>query len=158
MPIEISGDDDEVGADDIDDIVGDDDEIGARARRKKKKAVRSVGYGKTMYQVMGVTSSATIAAAASSNVTANPQIPFKPVRIVMRASSSWDLTDIKCGNRSQFVATGTVPGDVFAATSVDVLLDLETVQAMQNFVLAVTNNTAGALTHSSGVLGPSALT
>lgn len=157
----------EFGDDDLEAILaGDDDDVGydeaaveiGRKKRKAKSKMKVVPYGKQLYLLIGITSSSTIAAAATSNQSNRPQVPFKPVRFVIRAAASWDLTDIKVGNDSQFVAAGTVPGDLFLNTAVDALLDCATVQSTQDLIMSVTNNTGGALTFSAAVLGPAALT
>jgi len=66
---------------------------------------------------------------------------------------------VKVGNRSQFAQSGDVPGEMFAATTIDGFVSMETVQTAMDFVMVVTfvgDNQEGAQ-FVCGVLGTAAV-
>jgi hypothetical protein len=106
--------------------------------------------------VLGMNSSGTVAAAASTNITARPQsTAFKPERIVIPASVAPDFTiqDIKCGNVSQLAQSGDLAAEAFVQTVFGGEMDMATVQTSQDFVLAVTNISGAARTFRAVVYG-----
>lgn len=88
--------------------------------------------------------SLAIAAAASADVTARPQILFRPTRLVVPAAVAPNFTidDIKVGNKSQSVAAGSVPAEAFAQTAFNTPLKLDTCQISMDLILEVTNISA----------------
>lgn len=109
-----------------------------------------------LYLPLGATS---VAAAASSNVTARPQsIAFKPERLVVPATIAPDFTidSILVGVTPQSVQTGSAPAEAFVANAVDCYLDCDTVQTSQDFVIGVTNISGATRTFRGAVFGKSA--
>jgi len=76
----------------------------------------------------------------SAQITSRPQsVAFRPERIIIGgAPSDWVVNDVKVGNRSQFAQSGDVPGEMFAATTIDGYVSMETVQSAMDFVMVVT--------------------
>jgi hypothetical protein len=97
----------------------------------------------------------------SAQITSRPQaVAFRPERIIIGGTpSSWIVNDVKVGNRSQFAQSGDVPGEMFAATTIDGFVSMETVQTAMDFVMVVTfvgDNQEGAQ-FVCGVLGTAAV-
>lgn len=76
----------------------------------------------------------------SAQITSRPQaVAFRPERIIIGGRpSDWVVNDVKVGNRSQFAQSGDVPGEMFAATTIDGFVSMETVQTAMDFVMVVT--------------------
>jgi hypothetical protein len=161
----VSGDDDHV-----DQILGALDIIGAgRANRSfrgprgkgmsnnlnaalaQKKAnagllVQEQQPGATRRLVLGMSSTGAVPAGAVVSITARPQnLAFKPQRIVIPSTIAPDflITDIKVGNVSQVVQSSTLPAEAFTQQLFDGMMEMDTVQTSQDFVLQV-QNIAGA--------------
>jgi len=97
----------------------------------------------------------------SAQITSRPQaVAFRPERIIIGGTpGSWIVNDVKVGNRSQFAQSGDVPGEMFAATTIDGFVSMETVQTAMDFVMVVTfvgDNQDGAQ-FVCGVLGTAAV-
>ena len=97
----------------------------------------------------------------SAQITSRPQaVAFRPERIIIGGTpSSWIVNDVKVGNRSRFAQSGDVPGEMFAATTIDGFVSMETVQTAMDFVMVVTfvgDNQEGA-PFVCGVLGTAAV-
>jgi hypothetical protein len=96
--------------------------------------------------VLGMASTGTVAAGAIAQIVARPQnLAFKPQRIVIPSTIAPDflITDIKVGNVSQLVQSGTLPAEAFTQNLFDGMMEMDTVQTSQDFVLQV-QNIAGA--------------
>jgi hypothetical protein len=81
----------------------------------------------------------------SAQITGRPQtLVFKIGRFVISnagtagGSADWIVNDIKIGNRSQFVQSGDVPGDLFAVNAIDTFVRFETAQTAMDVVVVVT--------------------
>ena len=81
----------------------------------------------------------------SAQITGRPQVvAFAGRRLVISnagtagGSADWIVNDIKIGNRSQFVQSGDVPGDLFAVNAIDTFVRFETAQTAMDIVLVVT--------------------
>jgi hypothetical protein len=76
----------------------------------------------------------------SAQITSRPQAAaFRPERIIIgNRPNEWIINDVKVGNRSQFAQSGDVPGEMFAATTIDGYVSMETVQTAMDFVMVVT--------------------
>ena len=166
----------ELIAGDVDEVLGGYDIIGRRAAPRPRynaalqqaAAFKQAGAGvvlrdqaptKARRLVLPMASSGTVAAAASSTITARPQtIAFKPQRIVVPATIAPDFTidDIKVGNKSQLAQSGSLPAEAFVQSLFDGMMDMDTVQTSQDFVLAVTNLSGAARTFRAAVYGRSA--
>ena len=81
----------------------------------------------------------------SAQITGRPQVlVFKIGRFVISnagtagGSADWIVNDIKIGNRSQFVQSGDVPGDLFAVNAIDTFVRFESAQTAMDVVVVVT--------------------
>ena len=81
----------------------------------------------------------------SAQITGRPQVlAFKIGRFVISnagtagGAADWIVNDIKIGNRSQFVQSGDVPGDLFATNAIDTFVRFETAQTAMDVVVVVT--------------------
>lgn len=116
---------------------------------KKAKAgllVQEQQPGATRRLVLGMSSTGAVASGAVVSITARPQnLAFKPQRIVIPSTIAPDflITDIKVGNVSQVVQSSTLPAEAFTQQLFDGMMEMDTVQTSQDFVLQV-QNIAGA--------------
>lgn len=131
-----------------------------QAKRAQAGALlRTMNPTKARKQVLGMSSSSTIAAAASSTITARPQtFAFKPERVFIPATigPNFTIQDIKVGNISQLVQSGDLPAEAFSQTSFGIEMDMDTVQTSQDFIVQVTNISGAASTFRALILGRSA--
>jgi hypothetical protein len=81
----------------------------------------------------------------SAQITGRPQtLVFKIGRFVISnagtagGAADWIVNDIKIGNRSQFVQSGDVPGDLFATNAIDTFVRFESAQTAMDVVVVVT--------------------
>jgi len=81
----------------------------------------------------------------SAQITGRPQtLVFKIGRFVISnagtsgGAADWIVNDIKIGNRSQFVQSGDVPGDIFANNAIDTFVRFDTAQTAMDVVVVVT--------------------
>lgn len=75
----------------------------------------------------------------SMQVTAHPQDPFRPERIIIGGDpNEWIVNDVRVGNRSQFSQKGDIPGVGFAATAQNSSVSFETVQVAMDFTISAT--------------------
>ena len=81
----------------------------------------------------------------SAQITGRPQVMvFKIGRFVISnagtagGAADWIVNDIKIGNRSQFVQSGDVPGDLFAVNAIDTFVRFEAAQTAMDVVVVVT--------------------
>jgi hypothetical protein len=81
----------------------------------------------------------------SAQITGRPQtLVFKIGRFMISnagtagGAADWIVNDIKIGNRSQFVQSGDVPGDLFATNAIDTFVRFEAAQTAMDVVVVVT--------------------
>jgi hypothetical protein len=81
----------------------------------------------------------------SAQITGRPQtLVFKIGRFVISnagtagGAADWIVNDVKIGNRSQFVQSGDVPGDLFATNAIDTFVRFESAQTAMDVVVVVT--------------------
>jgi hypothetical protein len=81
----------------------------------------------------------------SAQITGRPQVrAFAGRRFMVSnagtagGAADWIVNDIKIGNRSQFVQSGDVPGDLFAVNAIDTFVRFETAQTAMDIVIVVT--------------------
>jgi hypothetical protein len=81
----------------------------------------------------------------SAQITGRPQVlVFKIGRFVISnagtagGSADWIVNDIKIGNRSQFVQSGDVPGDLFATNAIDTFVRFDAAQTAMDVVVVTT--------------------
>lgn len=175
------GDDEDIVGDDIESILsGDDDEIGyeeiaaaVKAMKRGKRrgngaaqvarkllqqrgtVVRSKEPTKSRVYVLSLDTVTTVAAAATVPVTAQPQVLFRPERLVIdgTVAASFLINTFTIGKNSQFASTGAVPASMFSPTAVGVTLKLDTAQISAIVALSITNTSGGALRFTAGLIG-----
>jgi len=169
---EIIGDD-EAGDDSGDDsgaqFVGDD-LMGAAKRKQKSNAAkqammrRRVAAGALLRTlpprsarefVIGLGSTA-IPGLSSANINVQPQVIFRPERIVIPSNIAADflITDVKVGKNSQLVSPGAIPAVVFVENAFGVRLKMDTAQIAQFITVSVTNQNGAARNFQGAIIGP----
>lgn len=171
------GDDDDVSGD-YDDLLGEEIEIGRSRRRRRGNSstalqrakmaaiaskqvrggaiVKEHSYTKARQWILGFDSVAVVAAGVTANITANPQMPFKPRRLSVLGSvaSSFLLASLIIGNQPQFASLQfSVPADMFGPTAFGTDLNCDTAQANTNVQLQATNITGAGLRFVAGIIG-----
>jgi len=81
----------------------------------------------------------------SAQITGRPQVVVYDIgRLLISnagtagGAADWIVNDIKIGNRSQFVQSGDVPGDLFAVNAIDTFVRFDSAQTAMDVVLVVT--------------------
>ena len=131
----------------------------AAQRAQAGFTVRQNAPSKARRQLLGVNSTGTIAAGATVTLTARPQtVAFRPDRIVIPATlaPNFVVEDIKVGNSSQFVQSGGIPAEAFVQQMFDGLVEFDTVQTSQDFIMIVTNVSGAPSQFRAAVFGKSA--
>jgi len=147
-------DEDELeGVDDDDDelLEGYGEQIVGAARRRRRRGRRKIRAKGLNRLAIGI-GSTTIAATTSAVVTVTPQLPFRLERFIS-PSTGLLITDIKVGTNSQFVGSGSIPIEVFAANSVGVALRGDTAVPGVDIALGLSNPTAGGLAATGAYIG-----
>lgn len=146
---------DEVGED-----VGDNVSLARRRQAPRGPNTRQVnnrGYSKAREYPLGFSSNGTVAAGATVVITAQPQTMFRPLRLVIPSSiaPSFSIQDIKIGNQSQLVASGSIPAALYSELAVGARQRYDTANPGILISLTVTNNSAGPLLFSGAMVGDS---
>lgn len=110
---------------------------------------------KSRQYVAGFDSVTTIAAGASQTISFQPQVLFRPERLIIDANiqNAFILTDLKVGKNSQFVQSGAIPASAFGPNAFGVRLKCDTAQVSSTISLAVTNLSNGALRFLAALIG-----
>lgn len=169
---EILGDDDELGA-----FVGDEDDLigaflrknkannnvrknaAARALARKRIAAGSLLRGvpprNSREYALGL-GSTSVAGNSSANINVQPQVIFRPERLVVPSNLAVDflITDIKVGKNSQLVSTGALPAVMFTEVAFGVRLKMDTCQIAMFVTVSVTNQNPAARNFQGGIVGP----
>lgn len=152
---------------------GDDDIIGAaiaqRRRRKKAAAaqmlmrkrvaagalLRGVPPRQSREFALGL-GSTSVAGNSSANINVQPQVIFRPERLVVPSNLAIDflITDIKVGKNSQLVSTGALPAVMFTEVAFGVRLKMDTCQISMFVTISVTNQNPAARNFQGGIVGP----
>jgi hypothetical protein len=179
--VEILGDllDGDMDGDDAGAFVGDDsgdDILGAvlAARKKKGNAqkqamardllrrrvasgslLRSVSPRSSREYALGL-GSTSVAGNSSANINVQPQVIFRPERLVVPSNIAVDflITDIKVGKNSQLVSTGALPAVMFTENAFGVRLKMDTAQISMFVTISVTNQNPSARNFQGGLVGP----
>ena len=176
---EIIGDDN--SGDDLQHLLGDDSGddsgldaiIGAAIRKKvnsRKQALandilrRRVNAGALLRSVSPRSSreyalglgSTSVAGNSSANINVQPQVIFRPERLVVPSNLAEDflITDIKVGKNSQLVSTGALPAVMFTEQAFGVRLKMDTAQISMFVTVSVTNQNPAARNFQGGLVGP----
>lgn len=147
----------EIGAE----IMGDEMYVGADPSRNA--AVKAAGgqvlkagqYSKARNIVAGFPTTA-VAAAAVATIVTQPQRLFRPERLTIpdAIAEAFLVTALNIGTTNQFGSVDPVPGGIFKASAVGVVLKLDTAQVGNNISIAVTNISGGALNFNAALIGP----
>lgn len=168
---ELEGDDalgDDAGAFVGDDVVGASKR--ARQRAIEKRAAkrdmlrRRIQSGQLLRQVPPRNSreyalgfgSTSVAGLGSANINVQPQVIFRPERLVIPSNVAPDflITDIKIGKNSQLVSTGALPAVMFSESAFGVRLKMDTAQVSMFVTISVTNQSPHARNFQGGLVGP----
>lgn len=165
------------GDDEAGEFVGDDeagdDILGAVLKKKRnaKKAAmardllrRRVQAGALLRNVSPRSSreyalglgSTSVAGNSSANINVQPQVIFRPERLVVPSNIAVDflITDIKVGKNSQLVSTGALPAVMFTENAFGVRLKMDTAQISMFVTISVTNQNPAARNFQGGLVGP----
>ena len=169
---EIVGDDsgDDSGAQFVGEMDGDDN-LGAASRRharsKQAKAdmmrkriaagalLRTLPPRSAREFVIGLGSTA-LPGLSSANISVQPQVIFRPERIVIPSNLAADflITDVKVGKNSQLVSPGAIPAVVFVENAFGVRLKMDTAQIAQFITISVTNQNGSSRNFQGAIIGP----
>ena len=152
-----------------------DDILGAVVRAKKKRNARKqamardlmarrVASGALLRSVpprnareyaLGL-GSTSVAGTSSANINVQPQVIFRPERLVVPSNLAVDflITDIKVGKNSQLVSTGALPAVMFTEQAFGVRLKMDTAQISMFVTVSVTNQNPAARNFQGGLVGP----
>jgi len=169
---EILGDDDAGDEFVSGEFVGDDiiGAILAKKRNAKKQAAASalmrkrIAAGSLLRGVPPRASreyalglgSTSVAGSSSANINVQPQVIFRPERLVVPSNLAVDflITDIKVGKNSQLVSTGALPAVMFTETAFGIRLKMDTCQIAMFVTISVTNQNPAARNFQGGIVGP----
>ncbi len=93
---------------------------------------------------------------SSANISVQPQVIFRPERIVIPSNLAADflITDVKVGKNSQLVSPGAIPAVVFVENAFGVRLKMDTAQIAQFITISVTNQNGAARNFQGAIIGP----
>ena len=100
--------------------------------------------------------STSVAGTSSANINVQPQVIFRPERLVVPSNLAVDflITDIKVGKNSQLVSTGALPAVMFTEQAFGVRLKMDTAQISMFVTVSVTNQNPAARNFQGGLVGP----
>jgi hypothetical protein len=100
--------------------------------------------------------STSVAGSSSANINVQPQVIFRPERLVVPSNLAVDflITDIKVGKNSQLVSTGALPAVMFTEVAFGVRLKMDTAQISMFVTVSVTNQNPAARNFQGGIVGP----
>jgi hypothetical protein len=100
--------------------------------------------------------STSLPALSSANISVQPQVIFRPERIVIPSNIAADflITDVKVGKNSQLVSPGAIPAVVFVENAFGVRLKMDTAQIAQFITVSVTNQNGAARNFQGAIIGP----
>lgn len=126
------------------------------ARRVRSGALlRSVPPRNAREYALGL-GSTSVAGNSSANINVQPQVIFRPERLVVPSNLAMDflITDIKVGKNSQLVSTGALPAVMFTEQAFGVRLKMDTAQISMFVTVSVTNQNPAARNFQGGLVGP----
>ena len=126
------------------------------ARRVRSGALlRSVPPRNAREYALGL-GSTSVAGSSSANINVQPQVIFRPERLVVPSNLAMDflITDIKVGKNSQLVSTGALPAVMFTENAFGVRLRMDTAQISMFVTVSVTNQNPAARNFQGGLVGP----
>jgi hypothetical protein len=168
---EIMGDDsgDDAGAQFVGDGT-DGDDIGAGKRKQHSNQAKAdllrkrVAAGALLRTLPPRSSrefiiglgSTSLPGLSSANISVQPQVIFRPERIVIPSNIAADflITDVKVGKNSQLVSPGAIPAVVFVENAFGVRLKMDTAQIAQFITVSVTNQNGASRNFQGAIIGP----
>ena len=126
-----------------------------RRRVAAGSLLRSVSPRSSREYALGL-GSTSVAGSSSANINVQPQVIFRPERLVVPSNIAVDflITDIKVGKNSQLVSTGALPAVMFTEQAFGVRLKMDTAQISMFVTISVTNQNASARNFQGGLVGP----
>lgn len=126
-----------------------------RRRVQAGTLLRSVSPRSSREYALGL-GSTSVAGNSSANINVQPQVIFRPERLVVPSNIAIDflITDIKVGKNSQLVSTGALPAVMFTETAFGVRLKMDTAQISMFVTISVTNQNPQAKNFQGGLVGP----
>ena len=126
-----------------------------RRRVQAGSLLRSVSPRSSREYALGL-GSTSVAGNSSANINVQPQVIFRPERLVVPSNIAVDflITDIKVGKNSQLVSTGALPAVMFTENAFGVRLKMDTAQISMFVTISVTNQTPAARNFQGGLVGP----
>lgn len=97
----------------------------------------------------------TLTASGTDSTEAEPQRPFRGVRIFIPSAIASDVVvrDFKVANQSQFAASGEIDGQVFSEVSEDSMVIFQATWSTNKYELELRNKTASPIVVNAGLLG-----
>jgi len=126
-----------------------------RRRVASGSLLRSVSPRSSREYALGL-GSTSVAGNSSANINVQPQVIFRPERLVVPSNIAVDflITDIKVGKNSQLVSTGALPAVMFTENAFGVRLKMDTAQISMFVTISVTNQNPAARNFQGGLVGP----
>lgn len=126
-----------------------------RRRVQSGTLMRSVSPRSSREYALGL-GSTSVPGSASANINVQPQVIFRPERLVVPSNIAVDflITDIKVGKNSQLVSTGALPAVMFTENAFGVRLKMDTAQISMFVTISVTNQNPNARNFQGGLVGP----
>ena len=130
---------------------------GRPVRTAGARIVSSRGFTQSREYPLPFDSVANVAVGAQATITTRPQTVFRGKRLVVPSdiAGSFTIDDIRVGNRSQSVVTGSNPARVFQEDAVGVSLQLDTCQISMDLSLLATNIGGAPLRFRASLIGDS---
>lgn len=127
--------------------------------RAVRKSVVSNTPDKARRLIQGI-APVSVAAAALADVTCAPQQLFRTERVIIPSSIAFffAIEDVKVGNRSQFVASGQVPGAAFTEVAIDAYVHWDTANVGNIITVSVQNIDTATHVFRAVLFGTAAIT
>ena len=121
------------------------DLVGANPLAPRAAVVEAPPPTQANRDILPMSTGVPILPTQSAQITGRPQVlAYRCGRFLISnagtagGAADWIVNDIKIGNRSQFVQSGDVPGDLFATNAIDTFVRFETAQTAMDVVVVVT--------------------
>jgi hypothetical protein len=126
--------------------------------RPNSVLVREVPNNKRRNLVIGWDSGADVLAGDTFQITTRPQLPFRGERVAVPSDLAgyFAITDIKVGNKSQFVAQGRIHSRTLSEQAVGVRMLLDTGNTSQDLIVLVENISGTDALFMASVFGTAA--
>lgn len=117
-----------------------------RALPPAKYAVAEDTPGEMRELPVGFDSVTAVVKSTSTKLTQRPQVLFRPERLSVDDTISpfFTIDDLKVGNKSQLVSSGSLPASTFSSKAFGMRLKMDTCDPAIDLVLSITNIDAAA--------------